>query len=95
MDLVWCSRNPLNNLGVIPGKLAIARATRNPGNQKLLNTAFAGMTVGRSLIYFADFSSRTLDHSLTGSFIFPLSTALPIVTAKRSHGILSSSAQKL
>jgi hypothetical protein len=28
-------RNPLKNLGVIPGKLAIAGATRNPGNQKL------------------------------------------------------------
>jgi hypothetical protein len=31
---VWCSRNPLNNLGVIPGKLAIASATRNPGKSK-------------------------------------------------------------
>ena len=29
--LVWCLRNPLNNLGVIPGKLAIASATQNPG----------------------------------------------------------------
>jgi hypothetical protein len=29
-----CSRNPLNNLGVIPGKLAIASATRNPGKSK-------------------------------------------------------------
>jgi hypothetical protein len=39
--LVWCLRNPLNNLGVISGKLAIppeadqplaeASATRNPG----------------------------------------------------------------
>ena len=32
--LVWCSRNPLNNLAVIPGKLAIASATRNPGKSK-------------------------------------------------------------
>ena len=28
--LVWCFRNPLNSLGVIPGKLAIAR----PGIQE-------------------------------------------------------------
>jgi putative tryptophan/tyrosine transport system substrate-binding protein len=44
-------------LGVIPGKLAIASATRNP--EKIKNfwiPAFAGMTVGRSLIYFANFS---------------------------------------
>jgi len=37
MILVWCCgvpRNPLNNLGVIPGELAIASATRNPGKSK-------------------------------------------------------------
>ena len=44
LSLVWCFRNPLNNLGVIPGKLAIppqadqpqaeASATRNPGKSK-------------------------------------------------------------
>jgi hypothetical protein len=49
----------LNNLGVIPGKLATANATRNPGVRAGLKpaptTAFAGMTVGRSL-----FISRTL-----------------------------------
>ena len=62
-----CSRNPLNNLGVIPGKLAIASATRNPDVRAGLKPAptrclplFAGMTVGRSLIYFANFGSRTL-----------------------------------
>ncbi len=74
-SLVWCSRNPLNNLGVIPGKLAIppeadqpqaeASATRNPDVGAGLkpaptSPAFAGMTVGRSLIYFANFGSRTL-----------------------------------
>ncbi len=32
--VLWCSRNPLNNLGVIPGELAIASATRNPGKSK-------------------------------------------------------------
>ena len=47
-SLVWCFRNPLNHLGVIPGKLAIppeadqpqaeASATRNPEKQKLLDT---------------------------------------------------------
>jgi len=57
-----CFRNSLNNLGVIPGKLAIASATRNPGVGADLkpaptSSAFAGMTVGRSLIYFANFSS--------------------------------------
>jgi hypothetical protein len=41
-------------MGVIPGKLAIASATRNPGkSKKLWIPAFAGMTVGLSLIYFA------------------------------------------
>ena len=44
--LMWCSRNPLNNLGVIPGKLAIARATRN---QKLLDTRFRGYDGGSAL----------------------------------------------
>ena len=46
--LVSCSRNPLNNLGVIPGKLAIAIITR-PGiqeNQKLLDTRFRGYDGG-------------------------------------------------
>jgi hypothetical protein len=52
------SSNLLNNLGVIPGELAIASATRNPGKFKnFWIPAFAGMTVGRSLIYFATFSS--------------------------------------
>jgi hypothetical protein len=52
----------LNNLGVIPGKLAMASATRNPGKSKTSGylPAFVGMAVGRSLIYFADFSSTTL-----------------------------------
>jgi hypothetical protein len=31
---VCCFRNPLNNSGVIPGKLAMASATRNPGISK-------------------------------------------------------------
>jgi len=30
LPLVWCSQNLLDNLSVIPGKLAIASATRNP-----------------------------------------------------------------
>jgi hypothetical protein len=32
--LVWCSRNPLNNSDVIPAKLALASASRNPGISK-------------------------------------------------------------
>jgi len=33
-------------LGVIPGKLAIASATRNPGNQKVLDTRLRGQDDG-------------------------------------------------
>jgi hypothetical protein len=36
--------NPLNNSAVIPGKLAIASATRNPGIFKIWIAAFAAMT---------------------------------------------------
>ena len=36
----------VNNLGVIPGKLAIASATRNPGKSKLLDTRFRGYDGG-------------------------------------------------
>ena len=43
-SLVWCSRNSLNSSDVIPGKLAIASATRNPG--KLLDTRFRGYDGG-------------------------------------------------
>ena len=32
--LMWCFQNMLNNLSVIPGKLAIASATRNPTKSK-------------------------------------------------------------
>jgi hypothetical protein len=38
--------NPLNPPVVIPGKLAIASATRNPGSQKSWFPAFAGVTGG-------------------------------------------------
>jgi hypothetical protein len=42
--------NSLDNLGVIPGKLAIASATRNPGKLKnFCLPAFAGMTMRHSL----------------------------------------------
>jgi hypothetical protein len=56
----------LNDLGVIPGKLAIASATRNPGKSKLLDTAFAGMTVGCLLICFCGplNATRSLFHSV-------------------------------
>jgi hypothetical protein len=33
-SIMMLSRNPLNNLGVIRGKPAIASATRNPGESK-------------------------------------------------------------
>jgi hypothetical protein len=55
-----CSRNALNNLGVIPGNLAIASATQNPGKSKTSGYHFYGYDVGRSLIYFAHLGSRTL-----------------------------------
>jgi hypothetical protein len=56
-----CSRNPLNNLGAIPGNLAIASATQNPEKSKnIWIPAFTGMTGGASLIYFAHLGSRTL-----------------------------------
>jgi hypothetical protein len=58
---VLCSRNLLNNFGVIAGKLAIANATRNPGNRKLLDTRFRGYDGWTLAFRFADFSSRTLD----------------------------------
>jgi hypothetical protein len=49
---VSCSWNPLNNLIVIPGKLAIASATRNPGKIKnFWIPAFAGMTVGLAHLF--------------------------------------------
>ena len=48
----------VDNSVVIPGKLAIASATRNPGILKLLDTAFAGMTVGCPGIDFANYGSR-------------------------------------
>jgi hypothetical protein len=55
----------LNNLGVIPGKLAIAGATRNPGKSKTSGYPLSRvMTTGRSLIYFANFSSMTLGYRL-------------------------------
>jgi hypothetical protein len=59
-SLVWCSRNPLNNLGVIPGKLATASATRNPGKSKTSGYPLSRYDGGRSLLYYANFSSRTL-----------------------------------
>jgi len=37
----------LNNLGVIPGKLAIASATRNPGGDEELDTRFRGYECAR------------------------------------------------
>jgi hypothetical protein len=44
--LVSSFRDPLNNSGVIPGKLAIASATRNPGISKhFWMPVFTGMTV--------------------------------------------------
>jgi hypothetical protein len=62
----------LNNFGVIPGKPGVIPAfarRRDPESRckggfetrpYQMPTAFAGMTVGRSLIYFANFGSRTL-----------------------------------
>jgi hypothetical protein len=55
-----CLRNPLNNLSVIPGKLAIASATRNLGISKTSGCAFRSMTGRETLTSFANFSSRTL-----------------------------------
>jgi hypothetical protein len=68
-NLVCYLRNPLNNLSVIPGKLAIASATRNPGISKTSGflRAFAGMTGRETLTSPADFSSTTLA-SASGGF---------------------------
>ena len=62
-NLVWCLRNPLNNLRVIPGKLAIASATRNLGIFKdFWMPAFASMTGRGDSDFFCEFSSAALDH---------------------------------
>jgi hypothetical protein len=37
---MWCCRRSLHNSTVIPGKVAIAAATRNPGISKTLDTGF-------------------------------------------------------
>ncbi len=58
--LVSRPRSSLQNSSVIPGKLAIASATRNPVKSRTWMPAFAGMTMRRPPIFFADFWARTL-----------------------------------
>jgi hypothetical protein len=43
--LVCRPKSPLHNSSVIPGKLAIASATRNPGKSRTWMPAFSGMTI--------------------------------------------------
>jgi len=59
---VWWNRNSQQQFAVIPAKLAVASASRNPGNTKEnWITAFAVMTKGPPLTYSANFNSRTLE----------------------------------
>ena len=47
-------RKSSHDLMVIPGKLAIASATRNPGKSSLWIPVFAGMTVESTVDFFCD-----------------------------------------
>ena len=60
LDLVSRTRSSQHKSSVIPGKLAIASATRNPGNSRTWMPACAGMTIRRLATYLANFSARTL-----------------------------------
>jgi len=66
-------------LSVIPGKLAIASATRNPGKSKILDTRFREYDGAEVADYLANFNSRTLDlfkGSVEESEDFPTAAAL-------------------
>ena len=58
--LVSRPRSSLYNSSVILGKLAIASATRNPEKSRTWMPAFAGMTMRRPPILFADFWAGTI-----------------------------------
>ena len=49
------------NFIVIPGKLATASATRNPGFQEGLDSRFRGNDVGEVVPFSSDFLDTTLD----------------------------------
>src|SRR5262252_2071382 len=68
--LVWCFRNRLNTLNVIPGKLAIVSATRNPGISRLLDAAFASMTGRQTLLLFAKLGSAVNPNTTRSTKLF-------------------------
>ena len=58
--LVSRIRSSQHKSSLIPGGLAIASATRNPGNSRTWMPACAGMTIRRLANDLADISDRTL-----------------------------------